>query len=105
MPLLIDIIVWGFRTNFLPRQEDTYVFRFEPNPDWSHFYVSGPEIYEYIQKTVKKWGLDEKVELNSKVIESVWDEESGKWKVKIDQNGVIKEDEADILVNGIGLVK
>ncbi|KAK4925277.1 hypothetical protein LTR66_016410 [Elasticomyces elasticus] len=85
-------------------EEDTYVFRFEPNPDWSHFYVSGSEIYEYIQKTVEKWGLDEKVELNSKVIESVWDEESGKWKVKIDQNGVIKEDEADILVNGIGLV-
>lgn len=43
--------------------------------------------------------------LNSKVIESKWDEDSGKWKVKIDQNGVIKEDEAEILVNAVGLVK
>ncbi|CAG8017036.1 unnamed protein product [Penicillium salamii] len=83
---------------------DTYVFRFEPNPDWSHFYVSGAEIYEYIQKTVRKWGLDEHVELNSKIIESRWDEDSGKWKVKVDQNGTIKEDEAEILVNGMGLV-
>lgn len=81
------------------------MFRFEPNPDWSHFYVSGAEIYEYIQKTVRKWGLDEHVELNSKIIESRWDEDSGKWKVKVDQNGTIKEDEAEILVNGMGLVK
>ena len=94
-----------FPVRFLTRQQDTYVFRFEPNPDWSHFYVSGGEIKDYVQRTVQKWGLDEHVELNSKVIESVWDEESGKWKVKIDQNGVIKEDEADVLVNGIGLLK
>ncbi|CAG7918819.1 unnamed protein product [Penicillium olsonii] len=82
----------------------TYCFRFEPNPDWSHFYVPGAEIYEYIQRTVRKWGLDDHVELNSKVVESKWDEEAGKWKVKIDQNGTIKEDEAEILVNGMGLV-
>lgn len=42
------------------------------------------------------------MELNSKVLEAIWDEESGKWKVKIDQNGVIKEDEAEIFVSATG---
>jgi cation diffusion facilitator CzcD-associated flavoprotein CzcO len=43
--------------------------------------------------------------LNSNVIESVWDEDLGKWKVKIEQNGKIKEDEADIFVNASGILK
>ncbi|OQD89436.1 hypothetical protein PENANT_c002G04512 [Penicillium antarcticum] len=83
---------------------DAYTFRFEPNPYWSHFYVSGPEISEYIHNTVRKWGLDEHVELNSNVIESVWDEDLGKWRVKIEQDSKIKEDEADIFVNASGIL-
>ena len=84
---------------------DAYTFRFEPNPCWSHFYVSGPEIREYIHNTVRKWGLDDHIELNSNVLESVWDEDLGKWKVKIEENGKIKEDGADIFVNASGILK
>jgi len=39
------------------------------------------------------------------VTEAIWDEDSGKWKLKIDQNGEIKEDEAEIFVNGAGVLK
>lgn len=53
-------------------------------------------------RTARKWNLDERVQLNSKVIESIWDEELGKWRVKIEQNGSIIEDEAEILVNATG---
>jgi hypothetical protein len=34
-----------------------------------------------------------------------WDEASGQWKLKVDQKGVIKEDFADILVDGSGALK
>ncbi|KAF2136375.1 uncharacterized protein K452DRAFT_259191, partial [Aplosporella prunicola CBS 121167] len=81
-----------------------YTFLFEPNPDWSKFYVPGPEIQQYIKRTVKKWGLDEKVQFNSRIVEAVWAESVGKWRVKLEQNGVFKEDEADILVNGAGFL-
>jgi cation diffusion facilitator CzcD-associated flavoprotein CzcO len=89
----------------LTNRPDAYTFRFEPNPYWSHFYVSGPEIRKYVHDTVRKWGLDEHVQLNSRVTESVWDDEAGKWKVKIEQSGKIKEDEADIFVNASGILK
>jgi cation diffusion facilitator CzcD-associated flavoprotein CzcO len=89
----------------LTNRPDAYTFRFEPNPYWSHFYVSGPEIRKYVHDTVRKWGLDEHVQLNSKVTESVWDDEAGKWKVKIEQSGKVKEDEADIFVNASGILK
>jgi len=85
--------------------EDAYTFLFEPNPDWSRFYAPGPEIQAYIKRTVKKYNLDGQVQLNSRVLETVWDQDLGKWKVKVEVDGVIKEDEADILVNGSGFLK
>jgi hypothetical protein len=45
------------------------------------------------------------VQLNSKVISTIWDEDAGKWKIKVEVDGAIVEDEADILVNGSGFLK
>ena len=84
---------------------DAYTFLFEPNPTWSQFYAPGPEIEDYIQRTTKKWNLDKDVQFNTRVTETVWDEELGKWKVVVDQNGTITHDEADILVNASGFLK
>ncbi|OOF99175.1 hypothetical protein ASPCADRAFT_504654 [Aspergillus carbonarius ITEM 5010] len=51
---------------------------------------------------VHKWRLDDRIEFNANVVESLWDETTGKWKVKINQNGIVKEDEAEILVSATG---
>ncbi|KAJ5162533.1 hypothetical protein N7492_007925 [Penicillium capsulatum] len=79
-----------------------YTFLFEPNPDWSHFYAPGAEIRQYIHRTARKWNLDDHVQLNTRVVEAVWDEPSGKWKLKIEQNGTIQDDEAEIFINASG---
>lgn len=44
------------------------------------------------------------MQFNSNVISSIWDHESGKWKIKVDQNGTIIEDEAEVLINATGLL-
>jgi cation diffusion facilitator CzcD-associated flavoprotein CzcO len=69
------------------------------------FYSPASEIEAYIKRTVKKYNLDKPVKFNSKVLETVWDEETGKWKIKVEVDGKIQEDEADILVNGAGFLK
>lgn len=84
---------------------DAYTFLFEPNPDWSHFYAPGPEIEEYIQRTTRKWNLDKDIQFNTRVTKTVWDDETGKWMVEVDQGGTIMHDEADILVNAAGFLK
>jgi len=81
-----------------------YTFPFEGNPDWSHFYATGPEIQAYIKATSVKYNLEKHVQCNSKVLETVWDDQVGKWKIKVDINGTIYEDEADILINGSGFL-
>ncbi|OQD60716.1 hypothetical protein PENPOL_c021G06022 [Penicillium polonicum] len=58
-----------------------YTFPFEPNPEWSTFYASGPEIFQ-----------------------ATWDEPSSKWRLKIRQDGEEKEDECNILIDGSGFL-
>lgn len=81
-----------------------YTFSFEPNPDWSSFYAAGSEIWEYIKRTTVKYNLDERVRFNSKVTSTIWDDATGKWKISVERNGAIQEDEADILINGSGIL-
>ncbi len=84
---------------------DIYTFSFEPNPDWTSFYAKGSDIQSYIKRTATKHGLDKDVKFNSKVVESVWDEQANKWKIKIERGDATVEDEADVLVNGSGILK
>jgi cation diffusion facilitator CzcD-associated flavoprotein CzcO len=84
---------------------DVYVFPWEPNPDFDSFYATGPEIWNYIKKTTTKYHLDEHIKFKSRVIESIWDESTSKWHVKVERNGQIIQDEADVLVNGSGILK
>ena len=65
----------------------------------------GHEIHAYIKDTVAKFGLDEHIQFKTKVQETVWDEDSGKWKIIIEQGGEVKGDEADILINAAGFLK
>ncbi|KAM0120697.1 hypothetical protein ACP6JC_002709 [Aspergillus fumigatus] len=83
----------------------SYVFPFEPNPNWSKFYVSGPEIQDYIVKTTDKYGLRDKITFNTKLLQVAWDEGDGKWKLTLEQGGSLIEDVADIVVDGSGILK
>ncbi|CAF1013358.1 unnamed protein product [Adineta steineri] len=81
-----------------------YTFSWEPNPDWSSFYVSGREIHAYIKRTAAKYNLEKNIQLNSKVVSAEWNELDGKWHVRIEQKGKVIEDVSDILINGCGVL-
>ncbi|KAL4724306.1 hypothetical protein ACLX1H_008919 [Fusarium chlamydosporum] len=65
-----------------------YTFPFEPNPDWSSFYASGPEIWSF----------------QSKVTHATWDDALGKWGLKIRRDSEEIEDECDVLIDGSGFL-
>lgn len=85
--------------------KDSYILPFEPNPNWSKFYVSGPEIQKYILDTTEKYSLRDKITFDTNIVKSHWDEDQGKWKVELEQNGARIHDEADILINASGILK
>jgi NAD(P)-binding Rossmann-like domain len=60
-----------------------YSFSFAPNPKWTSFYPPGPQIYEYLQDVCDKFGLTDKIELNTDVIGAKWLEDEEEWEVTL----------------------
>jgi cation diffusion facilitator CzcD-associated flavoprotein CzcO len=56
-----------------------YQFSFAPNPSWSSFFSTGPEINDYLGRVVAAWGLAGHIRYGSEVIETVFDD--GRWLV------------------------
>ena len=105
---MISLLVGSTRENQLAvhlQDLDAYIFPFEGNPDWSKFYVNQEEIQGYIKRTAEKYNLIKYVQLSTTIKETIWNEESGTWKIKLEQGGEIKEDEADFVINASGFLK
>ncbi|EXJ86753.1 hypothetical protein A1O3_03707 [Capronia epimyces CBS 606.96] len=81
-----------------------YTFTWGPNPNWSHFYAEGPEIRQHIQNVAKEYDLTKNIVFNAQVLDATWLEEEGKWHVKVDVNGHVKEDKADVVINASGVL-
>jgi cation diffusion facilitator CzcD-associated flavoprotein CzcO len=87
----------------------SYVFPFEPHPDWSGYYAYSSEIHNYMMACAKKWDVEKFVKLQREVVSATWDEERGKWEVETkvtggDGKGTTEREECDILVNGSGVL-
>jgi cation diffusion facilitator CzcD-associated flavoprotein CzcO/acetyl esterase/lipase len=76
-----------------------YSFSFEPNPDWSRRYSPQPEILDYLEGCVEKYGLSQALRLGTEVTRAVFDDESGKWRMETDGGETL---EADVLVSACG---
>ncbi|KAE8418416.1 hypothetical protein BDV36DRAFT_283037 [Aspergillus pseudocaelatus] len=81
-----------------------YAFPFDPNPNWTKFYSSGPEIQEYIKATAEKWNLTRDVHLNTRVVGARWLENDGVWKVTVEHDGVQRVEYAEIVISGQGVL-
>lgn len=58
-----------------------------------------------MRRTTTKYNLDEKVQFNSTVISTVWNDSTSKWQIKIrSSDGGVRDDTADILINGSGIL-
>lgn len=74
-----------------------YSFSFELNPNWSHSYSSGPEIWDYLERTVDKYGLRPYLRFGAEVSDVVFD--GKKWRVAVADGRTIV---ADVVVSGLG---
>ncbi|OPB44503.1 hypothetical protein A0O28_0028220 [Trichoderma guizhouense] len=94
-----------------------YTYPWAPNSEWPKFLSTAEDVMAYLNRVVDTVGLRKYVKLSSHVAECLWDEDRGKWKVRIQQvepksdmsdtgpYKVLSEywDEADILFHATGL--
>jgi cation diffusion facilitator CzcD-associated flavoprotein CzcO len=73
-----------------------YSFSYEPNPDWPSRYSHQSAILDYIEHCVDKFGVRDRIQLNSEVTEARF--EDGVWQLTV--GGETKQ--ADVLVCACG---
>ena len=81
-----------------------YQYTFEHNTQWSSFFSGGPEILRYVQGVAKKYQIEKYITYNSRICEAVWDDDKGKWKVKVENEGRVKTDDCDVLFSASGVL-
>jgi hypothetical protein len=84
VPVICKLFIYSHsRTSLLRlilaffRPAHSYTYPFEPNPEWSQFYASAPEILQYFKGFATKYDLYKYVQLNSRILSAIWDEEKG----------------------------
>lgn len=84
----------------------TYTFPFDPNPEWSEFYASAPEIQDYFMRFYEKNELSPFVVLNTEVVQAEWHDMEGLWHVTLKDRKTEKTfvDKCNIIINGSGVL-
>ncbi|OAA60207.1 Flavin monooxygenase-like protein [Niveomyces insectorum RCEF 264] len=83
----------------------SYQFTWARNPNWSSYYSSSEEIWQYFKDVATKYDLEKYVQLKTTVKSATWDESEGQWKLKIlSRDGAIVDDWCDILISASGVL-
>lgn len=75
-----------------------YSFSFAPNPRWSRFYASQPEIRDYVQSVAHEHGVLECLHTNTDVLDASWDQRARLWRISTTNGSLI----AKALVSATG---
>jgi cation diffusion facilitator CzcD-associated flavoprotein CzcO len=59
----------------------SYQFSFEKRSDWSRVYAPGKELKAYAEHCVEKYGLRDRIRLNTKVVGATFDEQAHAWRI------------------------
>jgi cation diffusion facilitator CzcD-associated flavoprotein CzcO len=81
-------------------QSNLYSYSFDPKPDWSETFPAQPELWAYLQRVTRKYGLDRYLRLGHEVTDARWDVGARRWQVSTTQG----EFAARYLIAGAGFL-
>jgi len=77
-----------------------YQFSYELKPDWSRVFARGPEVKQYVDDYVDKYGIRPHITFDSDVTARTWDEDDQLWRLEL--GGGEREVTARFVVSAIG---
>ncbi|KAB2579998.1 putative sterigmatocystin biosynthesis monooxygenase stcW [Lasiodiplodia theobromae] len=86
-----------------------YTYNFALNPDWPRYHSYAPDIWKYLDKVCEVFDLRKYMTFNTEVIEARWNDDAGKWHVRLRQtdgagNAREFEEECDVLLYATGIL-
>ncbi|OAQ63671.1 monooxygenase [Pochonia chlamydosporia 170] len=83
----------------------SYQFTWARNPNWSSYYSSSKEIWQYFKDVATKYDLEKYVQFNTTVESASWEEATGHWSLKLlSPEGQHIDDWCDILISASGVL-
>jgi cation diffusion facilitator CzcD-associated flavoprotein CzcO len=76
-----------------------YSFSFDLNPDWSRMFAPQPEIWDYLRRCAKRYGVLGQVRFQTAMREAAWNEAQRLWEVTTQEGERIR---ARVLISGMG---
>ncbi|KAI9695963.1 MAG: hypothetical protein M1820_008375 [Bogoriella megaspora] len=88
-----------------------YAYTFEPNPDYSRYYIGSVEIHNYLKAVAKKHSLEKYITYRHKLVNAIWNEDRGEWNLEFevaspedpDSTKLFKRS-CHVLINACGLL-
>jgi cyclohexanone monooxygenase len=77
-----------------------YSFTFEQKLDWTRTCARQPEIREYMQHCVEKYGLEPHIRFGAEIRAAHWDEEGHRWLLTLADGATAT---ADVFISAIGM--
>ncbi|KAK6837420.1 hypothetical protein RU639_001527 [Aspergillus parasiticus] len=78
----------------------SYQFTWAPNPHWTQFYASAPEIKQYFEDCADQHDLRKYIKLSHKVVAAKWFEERQVWQLQ-----VTRTTGADVVISSPGVTE
>lgn len=78
-----------------------YSFSYEQRGDWSRLFAPGEELRDYADDMVTKYGLRDKLRLNTTIVSAVFDEANSMWRLTTDGGQEITGRYAVMAVGGL----
>jgi cation diffusion facilitator CzcD-associated flavoprotein CzcO len=75
-----------------------YSFSFAPNPNWSHTFSPQPEIWAYLRRVSREYGIDPHIRYGHEVTSARWDAQDELWQIETTAGDLT----ANMLVAGAG---
>ena len=64
-----------------------YCYSFEPADHWTEYFSQHPELREYFERVMKKYGVDAHCRFSTEVTAARFDEATGRWAVEVRNEG------------------
>jgi cation diffusion facilitator CzcD-associated flavoprotein CzcO len=58
-----------------------YSFSFAPKHDWTHTYPEQPQIHRYLRECVTRFGVGDRIRLNTELKDAAWNPGEGRWRL------------------------
>jgi len=80
-----------------------YCYSFEPGDHWTEYFSQQPELAEYFERVMRKYGVDAHCRFDTEVTKATFDDDTGRWSVEVrTPDGAVDRIDAFAVISAVG---